>query len=105
MAAGGHSASEAPEHRKEAPRPLTGLPWGDRRPLPRVVRPTFPPVRLQGPGGHVRNNSPSGLTARVRFLSLTCIISGLGEVARSCARMLSFQWVAREVFRVSGRMV
>jgi hypothetical protein len=45
------------------------------------------------------------VTARVRFPGLTCIISGSREVVRSWLRMLSFQWVARQVFRVSGRMV
>ena len=61
--------------------------------------------RAQGAGGMLEKISFVNMRARARFLSLTCIISGLGEVARSWVRMLSFQWVARQVFGLRGKRV
>ena len=52
-------------------------------------------------GGYQEMKSPTSDGAG-QFSFANVHFSG---VARSCARMLSFQWVARQVFRVSGRMV
>ena len=60
-------------------------------------------------GGRDKYQVDEVLTARVRFASLTCIISevarGGGKSARNCSRSQPFQCVGRRVFAVQGKWV
>ena len=63
--------------------------------------PLNPLLRRTGAGGDLRKNQLRQHSGAGPFSFANVHFSG---VARSCARMLSFQGVARQVFRFCGRM-